>query len=239
MRSGIVLVAVVTAMALCAPGRTLAADDAPGGGATPLVITLEPFWSEAQGNALERPGDHGAKPGDVPQNQADAAKSDPEKPSAKDVMAEALKQAKARASTAGAAPAETSSVQAGSSEALARELAALKRSTGSGGGQGETGPGGGGGGATLQVYAHIVTMIIKKNWRFSSKDAGGKQGAVVELHIGKDGRILKYVLVQSSGMPAYDTSVLNAVKAAEALPPPPLPSLSVLNVNFSPSDVAR
>ncbi|MFZ5811767.1 MAG: energy transducer TonB, partial [Thermodesulfobacteriota bacterium] len=134
---------------------------------------------------------------------------------------------------------------AGSSDALAKDIAALRRSvSGGGGGQGGVGPGGGGGGgggggATLQVYAQIVNRIIKQNWRFPQMAANDNLLAVVELQIGKDGRILQYQLVQSSGRPNFDASALKAVAETESLPPPPLPSLSVLQLNFNSRELGQ
>ncbi len=122
---------------------------------------------------------------------------------------------------------------------MSKALADARRSAGGGGGGGGGGGTGGAGtgGATLGVYAQIVNRTIKRNWRFPQMGARESLTATVELHIDKDGRILRYALVRSSGRPNYDASALKAVAETGNLPAPP-PGLTTLQLNFKSEELA-
>ncbi|MFZ5426076.1 MAG: cell envelope integrity protein TolA, partial [Thermodesulfobacteriota bacterium] len=119
-----------------------------------------------------------------------------------DVLAQALKDAKAKAGSG--------------SSAVDRELANLRKQAG------QTGGGGGGGGSpdSQATYGAIVNKLIKQNWRFP-QFANLKLICVVELQIGPDGRIQSSRLVQPSGRPDFDNSALRAVQDTGELPKPP------------------
>ena len=72
-------------------------------------------------------------------------------------------------------------------------------------------------------YMQKVRQRIYANWRFpreaQDREMHGK--LVVEFHIGKDGRLLKVEMLESSGEHVLDISALKAVKLAEHYPPLP------------------
>lgn len=72
-------------------------------------------------------------------------------------------------------------------------------------------------------YMQKVRQRIYANWRFprEAQDREMQGKLIVEFHIGKDGRLLKVEMLESSGEAALDISALKAVKLAEHYPPLP------------------
>ncbi len=99
-------------------------------------------------------------------------------------------------------------------------------SAGSGEGEGAAGlgPGGRGGpgvvkGMDFLIYQNRMLGTIKDNWAW----VGQRSNLKVVVHFGiKDtGEIVGLKIVQPSGDPSYDESVLRAVKKSSPLPAPP------------------
>lgn len=99
-------------------------------------------------------------------------------------------------------------------------------STGPGEGDGAAGPGVGGRGGPgvvrgmdFMIYQNRMLGTIKDNWTW----VGQRSNLKVVVHFGiKDtGEIVGLKIVQPSGDPSYDESVLRAVKKSSPLPAPP------------------
>ena len=124
------------------------------------------------------------------------------------LLQSAIDRAKARSET---------SEQASKGEAL---------SAGSGEGEGAAaiGPGGRGGpgivkGIDFIIYQNRMLSTIKENWAW----VGQRSNLRVVVHFGirENGEIFGLRIVQPSGDPSYDESVLRAVKKSSPLPAPP------------------
>ena len=85
----------------------------------------------------------------------------------------------------------------------------------------------------IAIYAKLVEMAVKENWRFPRLHSERVLVAKVEIHVNPDGGILDYKLLVSSGRPDFDASALKAVDETKQLPIPPRPDLSVLRINFN------
>jgi colicin import membrane protein len=99
-------------------------------------------------------------------------------------------------------------------------------SSGPGEGEGAAalGPGGRGGGVAkgmdFIIYQNRMLSTIKDNWAW----VGGQKSnlrVVVRFSIKDNGEIAGLKIVQPSGDPSYDESVLRAVKKSSPLPAPP------------------
>ncbi|MDY7001396.1 MAG: TonB family protein [Thermodesulfobacteriota bacterium] len=85
----------------------------------------------------------------------------------------------------------------------------------------------------IAIYAKLVEMAVKENWRFPRIHSEKVLVAKVEIHVNPDGGILDYKLLVSSGRPDFDASALKAVDETKQLPIPPRPDLNVLRINFN------
>ena len=99
-------------------------------------------------------------------------------------------------------------------------------SAGSGEGEGAAalGPGGRGGpgivkGMDFIIYQNRMLATIKENWAWVGQRSNLK--VVVHFGIKENGEIFGLKIVQPSGDPTYDESVLRAVKKSNPLPAPP------------------
>jgi colicin import membrane protein len=99
-------------------------------------------------------------------------------------------------------------------------------SSGSGEGQGAAalGSGGRGGpgvvkGVDFVIYQNRMLSTIKENWAWVGQR--GNLKVVVHFGIKENGEIVGLKIVQPSGDPSYDESVLRAVKKSSPLPAPP------------------
>jgi colicin import membrane protein len=99
-------------------------------------------------------------------------------------------------------------------------------SAGSGEGEGAAalGPGGRGGpgivkGMDFIIYQNRMLATIKENWAWVGQRSNLK--VVVHFGIKESGEIFGLKIVQPSGDPTYDESVLRAVKKSNPLPAPP------------------
>jgi colicin import membrane protein len=144
--------------------------------------------------------------------------------------ARAVEQAKPAASERGAESARVASGEGGKDAyALAAERWKAHEGGGLGGPEGGTGPigaggeGPGGGGQVVGLeflaYRQQVISTIKSQWT----NVINRPGLVARVRFGiaRDGTVSDVRLEQSSGNPAYDSSVVRAVEHANPLPPPP------------------
>ena len=117
-------------------------------------------------------------------------------------------------------------------------------SSGAGEGEGAAalGPGGRGGGVAkgmdFIVYQNRMLSTIKGNWTW----VGGKSNlrVVVRFNIKDNGEISGLKIVQPSGDPSYDESVLRAVRKSSPLPAPPesvRKDFAEVEIRFRPEDL--
>jgi TonB family protein len=112
-----------------------------------------------------------------------------------------------------------------------------QRVDGAGGGLGGTGDprkpasvggaGEGGGnqlvGADTLIYSRILTMRMRQGWLWVGNNS--ELAVTVRFSIAPEGDIRDIRVDRSSGDPAYDASVLKAIRQASPLPPPPAANL--------------
>jgi colicin import membrane protein len=117
-------------------------------------------------------------------------------------------------------------------------------SSGQGEGEGAAalGPGGRGGGVVkgmeFIIYQNRMLSSIKDNWAWVGQKSNLK--VVVHFSIKDNGEITGLKIVQPSGDPSYDESVLRAVKKSSPLPPPPESSrkdFADVELTFRPKDL--
>ncbi len=117
-------------------------------------------------------------------------------------------------------------------------------SSGPGEGEGAAalGPGGRGGGVVkgmdFIVYQNRMLSTIKDNWAW----VGGKSNlrVVVRFNINENGEIAGLKIVQPSGDPSYDESVVRAVRKSSPLPAPPesvRKDFAEVEISFRPKDL--
>jgi colicin import membrane protein len=117
-------------------------------------------------------------------------------------------------------------------------------SSGAGEGEGAAalGPGGRGGGVAkgmdFIIYQNRMLSTIKDNWAW----VGGKSNlrVVVRFNIKDNGEIGGVKIVQPSGDPSYDESVLRAVRKSSPLPAPPesvRKDFADVELSFRPKDL--
>jgi colicin import membrane protein len=113
---------------------------------------------------------------------------------------------------------------------------------GEGEGAAALGPGGRGGGVVkgmeFIIYQNRMLSSIKDNWAWVGQKSNLK--VVVHFSIKDNGEITGLKIVQPSGDPSYDESVLRAVKKSSPLPPPPESSrkdFADVELTFRPKDL--
>ena len=119
---------------------------------------------------------------------------------------------------------------------------AISSGTGEGEGAAALGPGGRGGGVVkgmeFIIYQNRMLNSIKDNWAWVGQKSNLK--VVVHFSIKENGEISGLKIVQPSGDPSYDESVLRAVKKSSPLPPPPESSrkdFADVELTFRPKDL--
>jgi colicin import membrane protein len=119
---------------------------------------------------------------------------------------------------------------------------AISSGTGEGEGAATLGPGGHGGGVVkgmeFIIYQNRMLNSIKDNWAWVGQKSNLK--VVVHFSINENGEINGLKVVQPSGDPSYDESVLRAVKKSSPLPPPPESSrkdFADVELTFRPKDL--
>ena len=117
-------------------------------------------------------------------------------------------------------------------------------SSGPGEGEGAAalGPGGRGGGVVKGmdyiVYQNRMLSTIKDNWAWVGQKSSLR--VVVHFNIKDNGEIVGLRIVQPSGDPSYDESVLRAVKKSSPLPAPPetvRQDFAEVELSFRPKDL--
>lgn len=135
-------------------------------------------------------------------------------------------------------------------QALQNELEALKKREGEqvyshGGRPGRAEGGqlggvqGGAGSGLSEVYALIVGVAIKKNWRYPSFSGETNLLTVVELVLEADGKIISSKVLESSGNPEFDNSTLRAIKETEYVERPRTDRDRVLRINFNSQELSE
>jgi TolA protein len=117
-------------------------------------------------------------------------------------------------------------------------------SSGPGEGEGAAalGPGGRGGGVVkgmdFVVYQNRMLSTIKDNWVWAGQRSNLR--VVVHFNIKDNGEIVGLRIVQPSGDPSYDESVIRAVKKSSPLPAPPeavRQDFAEVELSFRPKDL--
>ena len=114
---------------------------------------------------------------------------------------------------------------------------------GQGIGSASIGPGGPGGGGVAKGIAFIAYQnqmlgTIKANWAWVGQN--NNLSVVVQFNIRENGDIIGLKVVQPSGDPSYDESVLRAVRKSSPLPAPPEShrrDFSEIKITFRPRDL--
>lgn len=161
------------------------------------------------------------------------------------------KQPAPKAETRPAAPKKPARQQSGGRDAVRNALASAQKESGvagalaelqreagragTGGGAGEgSGPGGGG---LDNVYAGLVILAVKPNWKMALY--GREQlVALVRVRLDREGNVLDASLEQGSGRADFDSSAVNAVLRTKRLPKPPTPDQQDLILTFNSSELA-
>jgi colicin import membrane protein len=96
---------------------------------------------------------------------------------------------------------------------------------GEGEGAAALGKGGRGGGVVkgmdFIIYKNRMEDTIKRNWVWPGQRSNRKLGVTVRWSVQDNGEIVGLKIVQPSGDPAYDDSVVRAVRKSSPLPPVP------------------
>ncbi len=85
----------------------------------------------------------------------------------------------------------------------------------------------------LAVYVSLVGRKIKDNWRYPAVGLDKGLEARVRIELNKEGEILDWEIVDSSGEKGFDNSVLRAVQETGKLPSPPRKGMKKIIVNFN------
>jgi TonB family protein len=120
----------------------------------------------------------------------------------------------------------------------------ISSGTGEGEGAAALGPGGSGGGVVKGIefisYRNKVFSIIRENWAWPGQRSDLK--VTVRFGIRENGEITGIKVVQPSGDPSYDESVLRAVRKSSPLPSPPesyRKDFSDVELNFLPPNSGK
>mgnify|MGYP006280457445 FL=1 len=85
--------------------------------------------------------------------------------------------------------------------------------------------------SSKRFYGSLVKNLIKKQWRFPGVDDSGSLKARVEIQVNADGKIIDSTLLDPSGRPDFDRSVLKAIaETKQALPVPE--DITTIEVTF-------
>jgi colicin import membrane protein len=131
-------------------------------------------------------------------------------------------------------------------EAAQKSSKAEVLSAGSGEGDGAAGLGAGGRGSPTGVvkgmdfiiYQNRILATIKENWAWVGQRSNLR--VVVQFGIKENGEIVGLRIVQPSGDPSYDESVLRALKKSNPLPAPPenyRKDFADVEISFRPRDL--
>ncbi len=72
----------------------------------------------------------------------------------------------------------------------------------------------------MELYLKIAEQKIKQNWRYPLI-TGRSLRAEVQIIVNKQGKILSYKIIKSSGRQDFDNSVIKSILETKVLPPPP------------------
>ena len=85
--------------------------------------------------------------------------------------------------------------------------------------------------SSKQFYGGLVQDLIKDHWRFPGVDDSGSLKARVEIRVNADGKIIESTLLDPSGRPDFDRSVLKAIaETKQRLPVPE--NITTIEVTF-------
>jgi TonB family protein len=128
------------------------------------------------------------------------------------------------------------------SEGAEKSSQTMSSGPGEGEGAAALGPGGRGGGVVkgmeFIIYQNRMLSSIKDNWAWVGQKSSLR--VIVHFSIKENGEITGLKIVQPSGDPSYDESVLRAVKKSSPLPPPPEGSrkdFADVELTFRPKDL--
>jgi len=126
-----------------------------------------------------------------------------------------------------------------SAKVQSRTEAAIDEGTGEGGGA----SGSADVGLRLQIYKTNIWNKVRGNWSYPDIMSGGYAlEALVTVKVQKDGNVVGFRLVKSSGNQLFDQSVLRAVQHSNPFPPFPdgyVKSYEEIELRFSLADLRR
>ena len=179
---------------------------------------------EPQKNATKAEPQKNATAKPEPAKKAESA-SDALKALAKDVKTEDSKGTKAGSKGKG----------------IEGELADLKKGLGSGDDASGDGPGGSGGDGLGRrgAYEESIVSRVRPNWGMAQSAVRKNYTTVVQIELKQDGTILNARIIEPSGNPVFDSSVLNAIRTTQTLEPPPTKSYQNFKMTFTSGALAQ
>ncbi|HEX8960312.1 MAG TPA: TonB family protein [Geobacteraceae bacterium] len=72
-----------------------------------------------------------------------------------------------------------------------------------------------------EYYFAMLRQINEKWWLNKESQQGSLRGALINIVVARDGRVMQMVLVRSSGNPAFDRAIVKTIETASPLPPLP------------------
>ncbi|WP_143145470.1 energy transducer TonB [Desulfovibrio litoralis] len=86
---------------------------------------------------------------------------------------------------------------------------------------------------------HTIGNLVRQQWNAVPLRDRTNLIATVRVHLLPDGTIKNFVLEESSGSPAYDSSVLSAVSKVKSFPKPPNADLQDLLLKFNYNEMVK
>ncbi|SHN50409.1 energy transducer TonB [Desulfovibrio litoralis] len=93
--------------------------------------------------------------------------------------------------------------------------------------------------AEIISFMHTIGNLVRQQWTSVPRSEIANLVATVRVSLLPDGTIKNFVLEESSGSPAYDSSVLSAVSKVKSFPKPPNPDLQVLLLKFNYNEMTK
>ncbi|SHN50398.1 TolA protein [Desulfovibrio litoralis DSM 11393] len=93
--------------------------------------------------------------------------------------------------------------------------------------------------AEIRSFMHTIGNLVRQQWNAVPLRDRTNLIATVRVHLLPDGTIKNFVLEESSGSPAYDSSVLSAVSKVKSFPKPPNADLQDLLLKFNYNEMVK
>lgn len=203
----------------------------------------KPETAEKVGKTTKMPEKSTSTDEKVPANEPSREKSEPVKDAGSDPAPQtaSLDRVRERLIQSAVDRVKTRAEGAQKAAASAKGGEVLSVGPGEGDGAAALGPGGGRGGGNIVkgadffIYQNKIVSTIKENWAWPGQKANLK--ALVRFGIKDNGEIIGVKISEPSGDPAFDESILRALRQSSPLPAPPEPyrkDFSQVEMNFQP-----